>query len=301
MQRRPAAPYAPAMGLSVSDRRASCARTIAGSEPQDADRPDGSSATRSDDSPMNSRGLWRAARGGLGMTMRGPLDHFLRSVRDASRTEGLVGGIRVAARMTRHAPHRLRRYVDGYRFDRREGLETRGRTWLSPELRSAAAHDDGVPYVPTPHRALRQLLASLPLDPGDVTFIDLGCGKGRTLAIAAQHGFRRIVGVELDDRLVHIARKNARRIQTPASGSVQVIHGDASAYRLPAEPMVLYLFNPFGEHTMRCVARAVEAAFAELPRPIFIAYLNPQHRRVFDESPVLRLRSTTSRWVVYST
>ena len=57
-------------------------------------------------------------------------------------------------------------------------------------------------YAPTMPSALTQALAPLPIQHQDFTFIDIGCGKGRALLIAAQFPFRHLLGVEISTELV---------------------------------------------------------------------------------------------------
>jgi len=41
-------------------------------------------------------------------------------------------------------------------------------------------------------------MATVPLEPAESTFVDLGSGRGRALFFAARTGFHRVIGVELD-------------------------------------------------------------------------------------------------------
>src|SRR5271166_3265808 len=57
------------------------------------------------------------------------------------------------------------------------------------------------PYQPTEATLFHEMIAAMSGQPRfdfrDFTFVDLGSGKGRTLLMAADYPFRRIVGVEL--------------------------------------------------------------------------------------------------------
>jgi SAM-dependent methyltransferase len=80
----------------------------------------------------------------------------------------------------------------------------------------------------------------------DLTFCDIGCGKGRVLFVAAEHPFRRVIGLELFPKLSAIAEQNlARRRAIGGRESVSIICTDATAFDYPAEPAVFYFFNPF--------------------------------------------------------
>ena len=169
----------------------------------------------------------------------------------------------------------------------------------------AGIHGDGVAYSPTPLHLLRSLLRRLPIDrPADYAFVDLGCGKGRTLFVAAERGFRPVVGVELDPRLADVARDNVRAFMSAAPGHdrpVSIVVCDASTYDFPAAPLVVYLFNAFGAGTLQAVVANLRRSMAVTPRHVVVAYFNPVHRRVLDACPELRLTATARHWAIYAT
>lgn len=164
------------------------------------------------------------------------------------------------------------------RFDHRHGVTTAGRR------RHADPEASG--YQSVPERRLAEILSALPVDPATTTFVDLGCGRGRALLVAAERGFRRCVGVELDPGLAHQARDNARRFAGPRAG-IQVVDRDVVEFEWPAEPSAAFLFNPFGPETMRRVVANVERSLRESPRPFVVAYLNPRHPEPWDDCAVL--------------
>ena len=64
----------------------------------------------------------------------------------------------------------------------------------------------GVRYEPTRARPFRTLLRRLD-PPTSSGFVNVGCGKGLVLVIAAEYGFKRVVGIEFSQELcvtVHI-------------------------------------------------------------------------------------------------
>jgi predicted RNA methylase len=193
---------------------------------------------------------------------------------------------------------RIRRDVRVWRFNRRHGLDTGGRQRLSHAVRAAARHGDGVDFEATSPGEWRRAIRALPItDPGAFTFLDLGCGKGLTLILARMEGFGRIIGVELDPSVAAAARGNVARWRS--GDAIEVVEADAVGFPLPAEPCVLYLYNPFGSQTMEAVARAVETSLDRRPRPLFVVYVNPVHQGVWDGIAALRPVRRTRRWVVY--
>lgn len=176
------------------------------------------------------------------------------------------------------------------RFDRVLGVDTAG-------VGSVPLDVDAVRYQATAPEAFARAFEVLDADPASATFIDLGCGKGRTLLLAQQLGFRSIVGVEIDSALAEVARRNISR---SAASNVEVRTGDAGAYKFDAEPTVVYLYNPFLERTMQRVLDNLEASVRANPRPIYVIYYNPVVRRLIDERRFLRVIAEMDDLVVYA-
>jgi SAM-dependent methyltransferase len=168
---------------------------------------------------------------------------------------------------------------------------------------SAANHQDGLYYAPTPAHHFKKLLGSLPIsNPADFTFVDVGCGKGLLLLLAAEHGFGRAIGVELDRDLVEVARRNVRRFLASAphhAGRIEIVEEDAAVYRFAEEPTVVFLFNPFGEETLRALVSQMQRGIERRLTPFFIAYYNPVHREIFDEFSSVQRLARTFRWDLY--
>ncbi len=102
-------------------------------------------------------------------------------------------------------------------------------------------------------------------DRPDATFVDLGCGKGRVLILAARRRFRRVVGVEIVPSLASTARWNVQRPDAlRRSHDIAVVEGDAGALPLPLGPLVLFLYNPFEASIVASVARRAGAVGATI-------------------------------------
>lgn len=112
---------------------------------------------------------------------------------------------RAVLRETRERLRRMVRYAGGLLFDALFRVNTRG---IIPPNRLVAPGVDGVSYEGTSPLGFLRLLRRLPIDPARFTFIDLGCGKGRTLILAARSQFRRAVGVEISPDVLAVAQRN---------------------------------------------------------------------------------------------
>ena len=149
------------------------------------------------------------------------------------------------------------------------------------------------PYQPTEpglfHAMLDALAEQAKLNYANFTFIDLGSGKGRTLLMASDYPFRRIVGVELLPALNAIAQQNLTAYQsgTQKCFALESICGDATSFPLPAGPLVVYLFNPFPEAGLRRALENLRQSLSATPRAAYVLYHNPQLEHVLGESGFL--------------
>ncbi|MDX2171047.1 MAG: class I SAM-dependent methyltransferase [Deltaproteobacteria bacterium] len=159
-------------------------------------------------------------------------------------------------------------------FDRTYGTDTAGyadpRVYASDDPRARRATF----YVPTRARPFRDFLAWSGVPPTG-TFVDFGCGKGRALFVAAQHGFRRAVGVELSPRFCRAAEHNLARLQAHvAATQFRVICDDAGNYAVAPDDRVFYFYDPFDDALIeRCLQR-IAASLAAVPRPVYVIYHN---------------------------
>lgn len=67
-----------------------------------------------------------------------------------------------------------------------------------------------VPYVPTPHDVVEQMLKLAGVKKGDVVY-DLGCGDGRIVVMAAQRFGARGVGIDINPERIAEAKQNAEQ------------------------------------------------------------------------------------------
>lgn len=156
-------------------------------------------------------------------------------------------------------------------FDRKRGIYTNRhvpvwRLGLPREARVTAGR-----YGPIDPGLLVDILKAVDPDPHSHVFLDLGCGKGRALIIAAEFGYRRVVGVELSRKLAAVARWNVKRTGWK---NIEVIAGNAADFAFDIPNLVLFMYNPFGEDVMRRVAENIMSGPCP---PITIIYVNPRN------------------------
>ena len=148
--------------------------------------------------------------------------------------------------------------------------------------------------------AFTRLLASLDIQHELYSFIDLGCGKGRALLLASRFPFKGIIGVELSHELQQTCQLNISRFRSDWQQCTNIVSlcQNATEFTFPAENSVLYLFNPFGAETLCPVVANLEASLRRVPRRIYVVYVKPVHRRVFDNG-LWSLFSTIESNLIY--
>jgi SAM-dependent methyltransferase len=158
------------------------------------------------------------------------------------------------------------------------------------------------PYQPTDPTLFREMMASLPIKFDEFTFVDLGSGKGRTLLMASEYPFRRIVGVELIAELHRAAEENIRAYHstTQPCPEIETVCGDASEFTFPNTPLVLYLFNPLPEAGLRRVLANLEQSLQLNPRVAYVVYHNPLLERVLSGSAGLTKMGETHQYSIYA-
>ena len=161
------------------------------------------------------------------------------------------------------------------------------------------------PYQPTDPSAFCEMMGALPTDFREYTFIDIGSGKGRTLLMASEYPFRKIVGVELITELHRAAEENiaAYQTQTPTAHGTAIVSVcmDACEFVFPATPLLVYLFNPLPEARLRQVMRNLEESWRKTSRPVWIVYHNPALESALAESQWLQRVSGTAQYSLYTT
>jgi SAM-dependent methyltransferase len=134
----------------------------------------------------------------------------------------------------------------GARWDRKYGVDTSGQIDLIDIEVVGANRDGGLSVVSTSPRAYAFLSALFPADWKEFTFVDVGCGKGRVLLLAALQGFDRIIGIEFAPLVCQIAEQNLARFSGRRPTEWSIVNADATTTHLPSGvPLLIYCFNPF--------------------------------------------------------
>jgi SAM-dependent methyltransferase len=207
---------------------------------------------------------------------------------------GLMGSVRQAAsrlgkqRQT-DAPPAI------HPFDELHSLDTGGLI-TAPHLSHGHPHAlEATAYCATPPSRFATLMEIWAKSPperaiAEYTFIDIGCGKGRTLLMAAALPFREVIGLELDPGLVRIAENNLANFRNArlALPPTRILCADAANFDPPESPCLIYLYNPFTAVILAKLLDRIEASLNKTPRPVDILYCNSLQAEVIAARPAFR-------------
>ncbi len=162
--------------------------------------------------------------------------------------------------------------VASRRWDRRNGVDTSGQVALADLEVVGSNRVFGHWAISTSPRTFQYFSRYFPSNLDQFTFIDMGCGKGRTLLMASTMGFRRIIGIEFAPALCEIARANLVSYRGARGQGVMgdIVEADITEYPLPREKMVLYFNNPFFPELWPRMIASIVRSLRESPREIHI-------------------------------
>lgn len=169
------------------------------------------------------------------------------------------------------------------RGEQKYGLDTTGINDLATLAIKGKYRNQAEVYQGASYKVTEELFSWLRGQAVAGPFIDLGSGKGRVMVVAAHFGFRKITGVEFARELVDLARHNIRNTQQkfPETGFL-LLHENAFNHEIENDLAVFFFFNPFKEQVMRKVIGNILLSVKKSPRPVYVVYVNPQLRELFE-------------------
>jgi SAM-dependent methyltransferase len=139
-------------------------------------------------------------------------------------------------------------------------------------------------YMPVSYKLLQLIFTELPkiASAKPKHFLDIGCGKGRALCVAAHYGFIKLSGVDFSKRLINAAQQNLEIVKTAFPQiNYTLQHNDAFYYDIPTDVDCIFLFNPFDEVIMSGVVNNIAESFQQQPRTMTIIYVNCLYKHLF--------------------
>lgn len=98
-------------------------------------------------------------------------------------------------------------------------------------------------------RNIERLIKMLPknFNLEEYTLIDVGCGSGiSTLYFANFCEFNELIGFDISQNLIKVAKKNLKSFQKKKSSKIKFFEIDARSYYIPDKPCFIFMYNPFG-------------------------------------------------------
>lgn len=170
-------------------------------------------------------------------------------------------------------------------FDVEHGTDTSGLIAaedLQDSRRRKSIHNTG--FYATAPSMFHQAFARMDIEFGRFTFIDLGAGKGRTMLLASNLPFQRVLGVEFIPELHAIATRNISAYQPAARRchDVQCILSDARDFVFPPVPLVIFMWHPFVGPVFERVMANLEDSLCRDPREVYLVYLKPKFEHLVE-------------------
>ncbi len=196
---------------------------------------------------------------------------------------------------------KIRRHHDQDEFDATFGVDTARQVALSDLDVDSPNYAFGVKYQATPVALFSEMMAQLPIRHHEFNFIDFGSGKGRTLLLAAQLQFNRVIGVEFSMELHEIALHNVGLLRktTPYASSICCECVDAADYNVPNGQAVYYFFHPFNEPVMRAVLGNLERSLRDAPRMAYLVYHSPLLAKLIDDSTMWKRYAEGANYLIW--
>lgn len=139
-------------------------------------------------------------------------------------------------------------------------------------------------YLPVDYFILEKLMDFIKSLEDKKGFLDLGCGKGRALVVAARYGFNPVIGLDFHPTLSSEAADLTGTFKHNYPKTIfKVINNDAFYFEIPENVSTIFLFNPFDEVIMSGVIGNILKTLQLTPRVIRVLYANPVHKDLFIE------------------
>jgi len=168
--------------------------------------------------------------------------------------------------------------------EKKYGINSTGADELKKLKKAGVDISHATMYMPVSYRLLEKTLEQInPLSKKH--FLDIGCGKGRAMCVAAGNGFSKVSGIDFSASFCAdaVANLSITQKKIPAL-DFTVIEQDAAAYKIPGDTDCIFLFNPFDELVMKKVVANIMTSLKANPRELNIIYANPLYKALFLEN-----------------
>lgn len=163
--------------------------------------------------------------------------------------------------------------------EKKYGITTTGADELKSLENKGIDIDHATIYMPVSYDILDDIFSQLDIQLHH-HFLDIGCGKGRAMCVAAHKGFTKVTGIDFSKSFCEAAEKNLLSTKQKLPHlQYNIINNDAFYFEIPNDVDCIFMFNPFDEVIMDGVAENILESFEIAPRTITLIYSNPLHKR----------------------
>ena len=174
------------------------------------------------------------------------------------------------------AVHILMQEIKG---EKKYGIATTGADELRALEEKGIDIDHSAIYMPVSYDVLDDIFQQLNIK-NSGHFLDIGCGKGRAMCVAAHKGFNRVTGIDLSKELCIAAEENLAITRKHCTAlQYKIINNDAFYFEIPNDVDCIFMFNPFDDLIMDAVAENILESFEINPRSITLVYANPLYKQ----------------------
>ena len=168
--------------------------------------------------------------------------------------------------------------------EKKYGINTTGADELMELKKIGVDISHATIYMPVSYQLLDIIFTYLPKQ-NRHHFLDIGCGKGRAICVAAYCGFEKVTGIDFSKKFCEIAEENFIKIQTKIEHKTySIVHKNILNYTIPIDVSCIFLFNPFDAEIMQQVVENIIINLQQQPRTINIVYVNPLYKYLFIEA-----------------
>lgn len=167
--------------------------------------------------------------------------------------------------------------------EKKYGINTTGSDELKKLKKPGENFEHATIYMPVSYHIIEKALEKIP-SLNKQHFLDIGCGKGRAMCVAANYGFKKVSGIEWAEKLSGKTKQNLELIKSKFTKlESSVITGDAALFDIPNDTDCIFLFNPFDEYIMEKVVTNIFKSIVKHPRTLHVIYANPLYKRLLLE------------------
>ena len=171
----------------------------------------------------------------------------------------------------------------GKELSKKYGINTTGANDLKHLEKKGIDITHATIYMPVSYDILEMLFTEINLS-AYKHFVDIGCGKGRVMCVAASFGAKNITGIDLSKEFCESAKENLSTTKkTYPECQYKVYNNDAFYFDIDDDVDCIFMFNPFDETIMNAVMENIETSLNLNPRAITIVYINPMEKHVLFE------------------